>query len=154
MIGFIMAAVSTGLMFAAGAVAGGSREAAEGFVVPQAQKISVLWPVAAYITLTLAEVLIYGTGLELSYTAAPQSMKGFITGCFLATIGIADLVNDRISQLYGGSLADPIAKRGPFSPAWFFGLMMIIAIAAIVGFPFVGRRLQHHSAAEASPAPE
>jgi dipeptide/tripeptide permease len=154
LLGFLMAAISSGLMFAAGAFAAGSPGAPQGYVVPEPQKLSVLWPAAAYIALTLAEVLIYGTGLELSYTAAPQSMKGFITGCFLATIGIADLVDSRIGRLYGGSLPDPLDKRGPFSPAWFFGSMMIIAIAAIVGFYFVGRRLQRQSAAEAAHASE
>jgi proton-dependent oligopeptide transporter, POT family len=149
LLGFFMAAISAGLMFGAGAFAAGSPTSPQGFIVPEAQKISVLWPVVAYITLTLAEVLIYGTGLELSYTAAPQSMKGFITGCFLATIGIADLVNSRIAKLYGGALPDSLEQRGPFSPAWFFGSMMIIAIAAIVGFYFVGRRLERQSA----PAP-
>jgi dipeptide/tripeptide permease len=154
LLGFGMGVISALLMWGAGAFAASSPNAAEGFVVPEAQKISVLWPVVAYITLTLAEVLIYGTGLELSYTAAPQSMKGFITGCFLATIMIADLINDRMSQLYGGSLTDPLDHRGRFSPAWFFGVMALIAVAAMVGFYFLGRRLQRQSAAEALHAPE
>jgi dipeptide/tripeptide permease len=154
LLGFGMGAISALLMWAAGALAHGSPSAPEGFVVPDAQKISVLWPAAAYITLTLAEVLIYGTGLELSYTAAPQSMKGFITGCFLATIMMADLINDRMSQLYGGSLTDKVTDRGRLSPSWFFGLMLLIAIAATVGFYFVGRRLQRQSAAEAAHASE
>jgi POT family proton-dependent oligopeptide transporter len=154
LLGFLMAAISSGLMFAASTFATGSPGTPQGYIVPEVQKLSVLWPAAAYITLTLAEVLIYGTGLELSYTAAPQSMKGFITGCFLATIGIADLIDSRIGKLYGGSLPDPLDKRGPFSPAWFFGSMMAIAIAAIIGFYFVGRRLERRSAASASPARE
>jgi POT family proton-dependent oligopeptide transporter len=154
LLGFGMAVVSALLMWAAAALAGGSPDAPQGLVVPDAQKISIFWPAAAYITLTLAEVLIYGTGLELSYTAAPQSMKGFITGCFLATIMIADLINDRMSQLYGGSLTDSLANRGRLSPAWFFGVMALIAIAAMVGFYNVGRRLQRQSAAEAAHASE
>jgi POT family proton-dependent oligopeptide transporter len=154
LLGFGMGVISALLMWAAGALAHGSPTAAQGLVVPDTQKISVLWPAAAYITLTLAEVLIYGTGLELSYTAAPQSMKGFITGCFLATIMMADLINDRMSQLYGGSLTDELKNRGRLSPGDFFGLMAIIAIAAMVGFFFVGRRLQRQSDAAASSTPE
>ena len=126
----------------------------QGFLVPELQKISVFWPAAAYVLLTLGEVLVYGTGLELAYTAAPANMKGFITGCFLATIMIADLINDRMSQLYGGSLADLPEDRGRLSPAWFFGLMTAIAIAATIGFYFVGRRLKRQSAAEESHSPE
>ncbi len=154
LLGFGMGVISALLMWAAGALAHGSPTAPQGFVVPDAQKISVLWPATAYITLTLAEVLIYGTGLELSYTAAPQSMKGFITGCFLATIMVADLINDRMSQLYGGSLTDQLKNRGRLSPGSFFAIMAFIAIAAMVGFFFVGRRLQRQSAAAASSTPE
>ena len=44
-------------------------------------KVSVLWPTVAYIILTLGEVLLYGTMLEIAYTAAPKSMKGFVTAC-------------------------------------------------------------------------
>ncbi len=122
----------------------------QGTLVPEAQKISVVWPVLAYITLTLAEVLVYGTGLELSYTAAPKNMKGFVTACFLATIMAADLINARVSQLYGGSLADPLKDRGRLSPAGFFALMTLVAFGAMVGFYFVARRLKRQSAAEAS----
>jgi proton-dependent oligopeptide transporter, POT family len=154
LLGFATGVVSALLMWVAGTLAAGSPAAPEGFVVPEAQKISIFWPVAAYITLTLAEVLIYGTGLELSYTAAPQSMKGFITGCFLATIMIADLINDRMSQLYGGSLSDSLANRGRLSPAAFFGVMFLISVAAMIGFFILGRRLQRQSAAEASHPPE
>jgi hypothetical protein len=67
---------------------------------------------------------------------------------------MADLINDRMSQLYGGSLTDKVTDRGRLSPAWFFGVMLLIAIAAMVGFYFVGRRLRRQAAAEASPTPE
>jgi dipeptide/tripeptide permease len=154
LLGFGMGVVSALLMWGASSLAGGSPTSPPGYVVPDAEKISVFWPVAAYITLTLGEVLVYGTGLELSYTAAPQSMKGFITGCFLATIMLADLINDRMSQLYGGSLTDPLEDRGRLSPAWFFGIMTLIAIGAMVGFFFVGRRLGRQTAAESAHSPE
>jgi POT family proton-dependent oligopeptide transporter len=150
LIGFLMGVVSSGLMWTAGWLAASAAHVPPGAEVPQIQKISIFWPAASYIVLTLGEVLVYGTGLELAYTAAPKSMKGFITGCFLATIMIADIINDRMSQLYGGSLVDLPKDRGPFSPAQFFGLMTLIAVAAMIGFYFVGRRLRRQSAAEES----
>ena len=150
LLGFIMGIVSAGLMWAAASLVSTPANAPKGTIVPDAQKISVMWPVMAYITLTLAEVLVYGTGLELSYTAAPKNMKGFVTACFLATIMAADLINVRVSQLYGGSLADRLEDRGRLSPAGFFGVMTLIAFGAMVGFYFVARRLKRQSAAEAS----
>ncbi len=154
LLGFIMGIISSGLMWFAASLISTPANAPEGTLVPDAQKISVVWPVLAYITLTLAEVLVYGTGLELSYTAAPKNMKGFVTACFLATIMAADLINARVSQLYGGSLKDPLADRGRLSPAGFFALMTFVAFGAMVGFYFVARRLKKQSAAEASETKE
>ena len=60
------------------------------FVEPQKQ-VSVWWQVFAYFIITIAEILISVTGLELAYTAAPKSMSGFVTACWLATVGLANL---------------------------------------------------------------
>ena len=56
-------------------------------------KVSAIWVIAAYILLTIGEILVYGTGLDLAYSAAPANIKGFITGCFLMTMAIANLIN-------------------------------------------------------------
>ena len=56
-------------------------------------KVCGWWLVAAYGVLTLGEVLIYGTGLELAFSAAPDSMKGFVTACSLLTNTLGNLVN-------------------------------------------------------------
>src|SRR5262249_24080542 len=44
-----------------------------------ANKVSILWQALAYLLLTVAEILISVTGLELAFVAAPQSMKSFVT---------------------------------------------------------------------------
>ena len=54
-------------------------------------RVSLWWQVWAFVVITLAEVLISVTGLELAFTAAPKSMKGFVTGCWLLTVGVANL---------------------------------------------------------------
>lgn len=103
-------------------------------------KISSLWIVLAYIVLTFGEVLLYGTALELAYTAAPESMKGMVTACFLLTNTLGNLINTQWSPMYGGSLIDPADKRGPFLPGEFFGITASMVIVAAVAFFFVGRR--------------
>jgi dipeptide/tripeptide permease len=145
LLGFVMGVVASVLMTTAGYLATGTDAIPSVTPVPESAKVSVLWPTFAYIFLTIGEVLVYGTGLELAYTAAPKSMKGFVTGCFLATIMIADLINAVLSKLYGASIADPASKRGPLSSVEFFGLMTLIAVAAMIGFYFVSRRLDRRS---------
>ena len=118
-VGSLLAAAAPALLAGAALVAqGGSR-------------VSLAWVVAAYVLLTVGEVLLYGTGLELAYAAAPKSMKSFVTACFLLTSTLGNFVNVWLSPLYGGRL----------SPACFFALTALITLAAALVFPFVGRRI-------------
>jgi proton-dependent oligopeptide transporter, POT family len=134
--GFIMITAASAAMAAAGFIVGPHATA----VLPQ-DKVSIAWPVAAYVLLTLAEILIYGTGLEYAYAAAPANMKGFVTGCFLALDAAANFVNAWLAQLYGGSLVDPVAKRGPLPAGQFFTMAALIGLAATIAFFFVARKM-------------
>lgn len=129
LIGFALGAGASGIMALAGLLADSS-----------GAKVSILWPVVAYVVLTAGEVLLYGTGLELSYAIAPKNMKSFVTACFLLTVTLANFVNAGMAQLYGGSLVDPPQARGPLAPSAFFGLTTLIVIGASIAFFFVGRR--------------
>ena len=65
------------------------------------ERVSVWWIALAFFILTLAEVLISVTGLELAFVVAPQSMKGFITACWLLTVALANwFINAPIASLY------------------------------------------------------
>ncbi len=142
LMGFIATALATGIMSLAGYL-GTQSEA----------KISLTWPVTAYIVLTVGEVLLYGTGLDLAYSLAPKKMKGFVTACFLLTNTIGNFVNSFFSQLYGGSLTDPVEKRGPLSPGDFFGITTLLVVFAAVAFYFVGRRFDRERAKAAEVTP-
>lgn len=152
--GFLLTAAAVGIMSLAGFLAQGHteelKEAGKTIEVATA-KVSVLWPAAAYIVLTFGEVLLYGTMLELSYSAAPKSMKGMITACFLVTNTIANFLNVWWTPLYGGSLKDAVAKRGSLMPGQFFGITALVVFAAGIAFIFVGRKFQQ-SQAEAAAA--
>ncbi|HEX4592570.1 MAG TPA: hypothetical protein VH120_21785, partial [Gemmataceae bacterium] len=131
LIGFFVSAAAPGLMMvAAQRTQGGTA------------LVSAYWMVAAYIVLTAGEVLVYGTMLDLSYSAAPKSMKGFITACFLLTNTLGNLINSVLSRLYGGSLKDTAETRGPLGPVEFFALSMGIVIVSGVAFYFVGKRFE------------
>lgn len=98
------------------------------------QQVSAYWLIAAYIVLTLGEVLLYGTMLDLSYAAAPKRMKGFVTGCFLLTNTLGNLINVFYGRLYQTRL----------TPMQFFLLTMLIVLGATVAFYFVGRRFERN----------
>ena len=95
-------------------------------------RVSLGWPLSAWCVLTLGEILLYGTGLELAYAAAPASMKSFVTACFLLTSALADFVNMWFVNLYNTLL----------TPAAFFAVTAAVTLVAGVAFLFVGRRLE------------
>jgi dipeptide/tripeptide permease len=99
--------------------------------------------------LTVGEVLLYGTMLELSYSAAPKSMKGFITACFLVTNAVANFLNVFWMPKYGGSLTDEMAKRGSLLPGQFFGITALVVLAAGVAFIFIGKQFERGAAEQA-----
>jgi len=100
------------------------------YLASDGERVSAWWMVLAYALLTVGEILVYGTGLELSYAAAPANMKGFITACFLVTIAMGDLLNIPLSPLYKEQIGETA----------FFALTAGIVFAASIAFYFVGRR--------------
>jgi POT family proton-dependent oligopeptide transporter len=154
--GFILTAAAIGIMAVAGYLVQG-HTTMEGVgdkvreVCPVNAKVSILWPAMAYIVLTFGEVLLYGTMLDLSYAAAPKSMKGYVTACFLLTNTLANFLNILWTPFYGGSLPDPVSKRGPLLPGPFFGITAIVTLVAALVFIYVARRFERSRAEAASP---
>jgi dipeptide/tripeptide permease len=154
--GFVLTAAAIGIMALAGyLVQGHTTMMPVGDtmkeICPEDDKVSVLWPAMAYIVLTFGEVLLYGTMLDLSYAAAPKSMKGYVTACFLLTNTLANFLNILWTPFYGGSLPDPVAKRGPLAPGPFFGLTAVITLIAALVFIYAGKQFER-SRAEAATA--
>ena len=140
LIGFFVTSLASGvMMYAALRTHGGT------------VLVSPWWMVIAYIVLTAGEVLLYGTMLDLSYAAAPKSMKGFITACFLLTNTMGNFINSYLTRLYGGSLKDAVETRGPLGTVEFFGMSMAIVVFAGIAFYFVGKQFEK-SQAEAAAA--
>jgi len=143
--GFILTAAAISIMSLAGFLAQGHTEVVmrgDKMVEVSAARVSVWWPALAYVVLTLGEVLLYGTMLELAYAAAPKSMKGFVTACFLVTNTLGNFLNMLWMPMYGGSLVDPLDKRGPLPPGQFFGMTALVVLLAAFVFVFVGRKFE------------
>jgi solute carrier family 15 (oligopeptide transporter), member 1 len=89
--------------------------------VEPGQRVTVWWQVLAFLIITVAEILISVTGLELAFVAAPQSMKSFVTACWLAVVFLANLlINAPITRLYPD-----------MAPATYF-LMLGAAMAVVL----------------------
>lgn len=114
--------------------------AAAAFMAAAGAKVPMSFMVLAYFLLTVGEVLVYGTGLDLSYAYAPQRLKGFVTACFLVTNALGNLINLGFAPLYKSDRA-ATGFGGIIPPAEFFAIDTGIALAATVAFYFVGRRL-------------
>ena len=76
-------------------------------------RVSVLWQILAYVSLTLAEVLISVTGLELSYTAAPRSLKSFVTACWMVPIFLANVFASQLAKTYPSTVKPGEAVKEP-----------------------------------------
>jgi dipeptide/tripeptide permease len=117
--------------------------------VRPAERVTVLWQILAFFVITIGEILISVTGLELAFVAAPPTMKSFVTACWLFTVGLANFViNAPITRLYptmepgiyfailAGALAVVTVVFIPVSTKFNRG--MAAAAAAEVGRPKEG----------------
>jgi POT family proton-dependent oligopeptide transporter len=129
LVGFVLTAAGMAMMTVAGYLAG-----------PDV-KVSLWWQVVTFFLITVAELCISPVGLELAFTAAPQSMKGFITGCFLLTVFFGNLLNSGLTRLYG-----------PLGPFWYFGLLTGIMLVVMVAFVFVAHKF-NRAVEEHAPLP-
>jgi POT family proton-dependent oligopeptide transporter len=86
------------------------------------------WQIVAFAFVTLAEVLIYGTGLEFFYSQAPTRMKSFVMAIFLLSIsighGMAALINLLIQDERGHARIS-----GPTYYLIFVAMMLFTTIA-------------------------
>jgi POT family proton-dependent oligopeptide transporter len=100
-------------------------------------KSTVLWMVAAFVAMTASEVMVSVVGLELAYRAAPPSMKGFITACWLFTTFLANFITVPVAQW------DPYGRFGP--GPFFAGVAGLIVVTA-AALTVVGRRFERRTA--------
>lgn len=98
--------------------------------VEPGQRVTVWWQVLAFLIITVAEILISVTGLELAFVAAPQSMKSFVTACWLAVVFLANLlINAPITRLY------PLVEPGTY----FIGLAAAMGVVVVIFVPIAAQ---------------
>lgn len=99
------------------------------------EKVSILWEAGAYILITMAELCISVIGLQIAFEEAPDQMKSVITGVWLFTVFLGDILAGLFSRLYT-----------QMTPGSFFGIMTIMIALVTIAFYFVGKRFEHTAA--------
>jgi dipeptide/tripeptide permease len=152
-VGFLLTALCMGVMGWAGSRAGSiegerpvmkdgkvvmedGKPQMEAYVSPE-KKVTIWWQVLAFFLITVAEILISVTGLELAFIAAPRTMKSFVTGLWLASVGLGNLFfNAPVGRLYP-----------TMGPGTYFALLSGMMLVVTVAFVFVARRFNRLNAA-------
>jgi len=91
------------------------------------------WQAWAYLLLTTGEVLVSVTGLEFSYTQAPNSMKSFIMGFFMLSISFGNAFTAGVNAIILNP--DGSSKLTGAEYFWFFsGLMLLTSLIFTYAF--------------------
>lgn len=125
LIGFVLTAITMGIMSVAG------------YRAAEVGRVSVLWEVVPYLLITVAEICISVVGLELAFSAAPATMKSFVTACWLLTVFFGNILNSFITPLYDAE----IPWLGvALSPGPYFGLFALLMVPVTLAFVLMSRR--------------
>jgi POT family proton-dependent oligopeptide transporter len=110
---------------------------AQTFVAIGAQP-SVLWQLGAYVVLTVAEVVVSITTLELAYASAPKARRSLVTSFYLLSVSLGN----GLTALFVGPLS--LYVGNPSSPQYFYlfgGLSLLSAIPVWVLLTRIQRAL-------------
>jgi POT family proton-dependent oligopeptide transporter len=98
--------------------------------IDQGLKPSINWQLLAYAILTLGEAMVSITGLEFSYTQAPNSMKSSVMALWLLFIATGELVVGKFNAW--DINVDGTKKLTDYQYFTFFTIVMFVAAAIFV----------------------
>jgi proton-dependent oligopeptide transporter, POT family len=98
------------------------------------QTPSVIWQLLAYALQTLAEVMVYLTGLEYAYQQAPPSMKSTIMSFWLLTVSTG---NYFVSLINSNIAAKGIMSK--LTGAGYYGFFIILMLVMSICFAWCYR---------------
>ena len=91
---------------------------------------SIAWHLLSYVVLTISEVLVSVTGLEFSYTQAPQRMKSMVMACYLGATAAGNLLTMLINAAIQND--DGSSRWTDVEYYEFFCLLMFVTAVAFV----------------------
>ena len=91
---------------------------------------SVWWQMLAYVILTLGEAMVSITGLEFSYTQAPNKMKSAIMAAWLFTVSLGNLFTAGVNFVI--MKPDGTSKMSDLHYYLFFAVLMFVTACVYV----------------------
>ena len=85
---------------------------------------SFWWQVAAFFVLTLAEVVVSITALELAYTSAPTTRRSLMTSFYLLSVALGN----GVTALIVGPLRDLVGAPSTSGYFYFFAALPLVAL--------------------------
>jgi POT family proton-dependent oligopeptide transporter len=89
------------------------------------QRPTVWWQFLAYVILTLGETMVSITGLELSYTQAPNKMKSAVMAAWLFTVSLGNAFTAGVNFFIANP--DGSSKMSDYNYYLFFAGLMLVA---------------------------
>ena len=99
-------------------------------MIDAGMKPSVNWQFLAYAILTLGEAMVSITGLEFSYTQAPNKMKSAVMALWLFTVSMGNLFTAGVNYFIRN--ADGTVKMNDTQYFMFFAVLMFVAAVIFV----------------------
>jgi POT family proton-dependent oligopeptide transporter len=96
-------------------------------MIDAGQRPTVWWQFLAYVILTLGETMVSITGLELSYTQAPNKMKSAVMAAWLFTVSLGNAFTAGVNFVI--SNPDGSSKMSDYNYYLFFAGLMLVATA-------------------------
>jgi len=96
-------------------------------MIDAGQRPTVWWQFLAYVILTLGETMVSITGLELSYTQAPNKMKSAVMAAWLFTVSLGNAFTAGVNFII--SNPDGSSKMSDYNYYLFFAGLMLVATA-------------------------
>jgi POT family proton-dependent oligopeptide transporter len=110
-------------------------------VLDRGQALSLAWQVLPYVFLTLGEVLVSATGVEVAYSQAPAAMKGAMMSLWYLSVTIGNLwVLVANAAVRNSVVTDGIASTGFGVTAFQMFFFAGFAFAAAAAFGWCARK--------------
>jgi proton-dependent oligopeptide transporter, POT family len=96
-------------------------------MIDAGQRPTVWWQFLAYVILTLGETMVSITGLELSYTQAPNKMKSAVMAAWLFCVSLGNAFTAGVNFFIANP--DGSSKMSDYNYYLFFAGLMLVASA-------------------------
>ena len=93
----------------------------------------IIWQAAAYLAMTMAEVMVSITGLEFSYTQAPKKMKSIVMSVYLLSIALGNKFTATVNEFIANQKEKGNVVLEGADYFWFFtGVMFVTAVLFVL----------------------